>query len=275
MLKQRVLAALVLIPLFLAALFYLPQWAWALLMGIVVLLAADEWARLAGFRPGLRYGYLSLTALCLLGCYRLLETGSPLAWGLTGVAVAFWLVVAPLWLARGWRVTAALPRALLGWLLLLPTWIAMLELRLIGPGLVLFVMGLVWLADSAAYFSGRLWGRHKLAPRVSPGKTWEGVAGALVAVAVFALFVAATAPNALLAGNSVPAPALMIAACFIAVVSVIGDLFESHMKRLAGVKDSGQLIPGHGGVLDRIDSQTAALPLFLLLALAWLDRLGG
>jgi phosphatidate cytidylyltransferase len=157
-----------------------------------------------------------------------------------------------------------------GWLVLLPTWVAVLELRLIGPGLVLFAMGLVWAADSAAYFAGHRFGRHKLAPRVSPGKTWEGVAGALFAVALLAAVVAMVSPNPLLAGRRVPAAILVPVACVVVVVSVVGDLFESHMKRLAGVKDSSHLIPGHGGVLDRIDSQTAALPLFHLFVLAWL-----
>ncbi len=274
MLRQRLLAALVLIPLFLAALLHSPQWLWALLLAAVVLLGADEWARLSRFDRRWRAAYLVATALVLAGCYRLLETGAPLAWWLVALAAAFWLIVAPLWLAGGWRGEGPWLRVMVGWLLLVPTWIALLELRLIGPGLVLFVMGLIWLADSAAYFSGRLWGRHKLAPRLSPGKTWEGVAGAMLAVAALALGVGLASPNWLLAGHEVPAGLLVGAGCFLTAVSIVGDLFESHVKRLAGVKDSGHLIPGHGGVLDRIDSQTAALPVFLLLALAWLGRLG-
>lgn len=275
MLKQRLLAALILIPLFLAALFYVPQWLWALLMGAVVLLAADEWARLAAAGRGARLAYLGLTGLLLVICYVLLETGAELTQFVVALAAAFWLAVVPLWLAGGWQGRGLAVRLPLGWLVLVPAWISILELRLIGPGLVLFVMGMIWLADSAAYLAGHLWGRHKLAPRISPGKTWEGAAGGLLAAALLAGIVGLAAPNFLLAGHRVPVPGLVAAACVVAAVSIVGDLFESHMKRLAGVKDSSHLIPGHGGVLDRIDSQTAALPLFLLLALAWLGRLGG
>lgn len=274
MLKQRLLVALILIPLFLAALFLLPQWAWAVLLGAVVLLAAHEWARLSGFGAGWERAYLTVTALILAACYHLLESGAALTRTLALLATLFWLGVAPLWLAGGWRAEGRLLRMLTGWLLLVPTWVALLELRLIGPGLVLFVMGLIWLADSAAYFAGHRWGRRKLAPRISPGKTWEGVAGALVAGALLALLVGASSPNLLLAGHGVPVPLLIAACVFVVAVSVEGDLFESHIKRLAGVKDSSHLIPGHGGVLDRIDSQTAALPVFLLLTLAYLGRLG-
>lgn len=274
MLRQRLLVALVLIPLFVAVLFLLPQWAWALALGVVVLLAAHEWARLSGFGPSFERFYLVATLVVLLGCYRALETGAALASALAVLATLFWLGLAPLWLVRGWRAEGPLARMLTGWVLLLPTWVAMLELRLIGPGLVLFVMGLIWLADSAAYFAGHRWGRHKLAPRISPGKTWEGVGGALAAAGLLALLVGASSPNLLLAGHAVPVPALLAASLFLVAVSVEGDLFESHIKRLAGVKDSSLLIPGHGGVLDRIDSQTSALPVFFLLTLAYLGRFG-
>jgi phosphatidate cytidylyltransferase len=120
-------------------------------------------------------------------------------------------------------------------------------------------MSLIWLADSAAFFVGRRWGRHRLAPRVSPGKTWEGVCGALLAVPLVAL------PLAWLPVRAPATAPQLLALCACAVLaSVVGDLFESQMKRRAGVKDSGALLPGHGGVLDRIDSLTAAAPLFYL-----------
>jgi phosphatidate cytidylyltransferase len=272
MLKQRLLAALVLIPAFLAALFWLPQWAWAALMALVVLLGAHEWARLGHFGKTAHAVFLVLTLLLLAACYRLLDEGSPAAWGLVAASVAFWLVLAPFWVSGHWRAARPLLRAVVGWVLLIPTWIAIVELRLIGPGLVLYAMGMVWLADSAAYFSGRMWGRHKLAPSVSPGKTWEGVAGALVAVAILASIVGLSGKDFFLAGYAVETGLLVVASCFVVAVSILGDLFESHIKRLAGVKDSGSLIPGHGGVLDRIDSQTAALPLFFALCLIYLGR---
>jgi phosphatidate cytidylyltransferase len=274
MLRERLAAALVLIPLLVAALFYLPQWAWAVLMGGVVLLAAHEWARLSSFDAGAERLYLVITVLLLAVAYWLLETGAGLSWWLAGLATAFWLVVAPLWLATGFAGQGRLLRAVVGWLLLLPPWVATLELRLMGPGLTLFALGLIWLADSAAYFIGHAFGRHKLAPRVSPGKTWEGVAGGVGAALLLAWIVAATAPNFLLAGRTVAVPAFVLACAAVAAISVLGDLFESHIKRLKGVKDSSHLIPGHGGVLDRIDSLTSALPVFLLLSLL-VNRLGG
>jgi phosphatidate cytidylyltransferase len=273
MLKQRVLAALVLIPVFLFALFRFPQWAWAALMGTVVLLGANEWTRLGAFSPRWRIAFIAATLLLLIGSYRLLRLGSPGVEWIIAASACFWLVVVPLWIGGLWRGGNVLVRTLVGWLLLLPTWIAIVDLRLIGPGLVLYVMGMIWLADSGAYFSGRMWGKHKLAPQVSPGKTWEGVAGAMVAVAVLALLVATQGTDFFLAGHPVPVVTLVLASCFVAAVSVLGDLFESHMKRLAGMKDSGTLIPGHGGVLDRIDSQTAALPLFYALCLLYLNRI--
>jgi phosphatidate cytidylyltransferase len=272
MLRQRIFAAAVLIVAFLAGLFLFPQWAWAALMGVVVLLGANEWSRLSQFGPKGRVIYLVLTAALLAICYGLLRTGSPLAWWFIGLAVAFWLVVAPQWISRHWRGDLPLLRALVGWVLLIPTWISILELRLIAPGLVLFVMGMIWLADTGAYMSGRLWGRHKLAPLTSPGKTWEGVAGAMVFAVLLALCVATWGREFFLAGDAIPTLWLVLACCFVVAVSVCGDLFESHMKRLVGVKDSGSLIPGHGGVLDRVDSQTAALPVFFALCQVYLDR---
>jgi len=272
MLKQRLLAALVLIPAFLAALFLLPQWAWAALMGLVVLLAADEWARLSHFGKSVHAVFMVLTLGLLVGCYRLLNMGSPLAWWLIGASVAFWLVLAPFWVGGHWRGAHPLLRVVVGWVLLIPTWIAIVELRLVGPGLVLYAMGMIWLADSGAYFSGRMWGRHKLAPSVSHGKTWEGVAGAMVAVAILAFIVAVYGKDVFLAGYTVETGLFVLACCFVVAVSILGDLFESHIKRQAGVKDSSSLIPGHGGVLDRIDSQTAALPLFFALCLVYLGR---
>jgi phosphatidate cytidylyltransferase len=272
MLKQRLFAALILIPTFLAALWFLPQWAWAALMGLIVLQGANEWARLGHFGAVARGLFLTLTAGVLGGCYFLLEHAEFTAWWAGWLSMVFWLILAPLWLGNHWHVARPFARALVGWVVLIPTWIAIVEIRLIGAGLVLFAMGLIWLADSAAYFSGQAWGRRKLAPTISPGKTWEGFFGAMVAVIILATVVAGVSPNALLGGYAIKPWILAPAAAFVVAVSVLGDLFESQIKRLAGVKDSGSLIPGHGGVLDRIDSQTAALPLFLILCLIYLGR---
>lgn len=173
---------------------------------------------------------------------------------LWAMAAVFWVLVAPLWLTNRWRGDAYFIRALTGSLVLLPTWAAMVALRERSPWLLLGVMALVWIADSAAYYAGRRFGRRKLAPAISPGKSWEGVAGAGIALVLYA-----SAISAAIVGLRIPG-ALLLAAALL-YFSIIGDLFESWMKRLAGVKDSGTILPGHGGVLDRIDALTAALPI--------------
>lgn len=148
-------------------------------------------------------------------------------------------------------------------MVLLPAWLAIVQFRALGVLTLLAVLSIAWVADIAAYFSGRAFGKHKLAPSVSPGKTWEGVAGAVVGVLILGF---AVGP---LAGvNTVFWAAILV---LLTAVSVLGDLFESLLKRLAGIKDSSQLLPGHGGILDRIDSLTAILPVsacFLLLLTA-------
>jgi phosphatidate cytidylyltransferase len=177
-----------------------------------------------------------------------------------GASCVFWVVLVPAWLARGWRVRGPLALAAAGWIALVPTWLALARLQA-DPAQLLQLLGIVWLADTAAYAAGRAWGRHKLAPRVSPGKTWEGVAGAAVAVAVYYGVLSAMEPARPWASGW----AGMLIFAGVTAMSIVGDLFESLMKRQAGVKDSGALLPGHGGVLDRIDGLLAALPLAALL----------
>lgn len=179
-------------------------------------------------------------------------------------SLVLWLLVVPFWLARAWPLPDRLLGWLLGWLLLLPTGLALLYLREQGAGLLLSAIALSAIADSAAYFSGRAFGRRKLAPRISPGKTWEGAIGAGLAVTLFAAAIAwhfSCMANCLLS--------LLLASWLLFVLSVEGDLFESWCKRQAGVKDSGSILPGHGGVLDRVDSHLAVLPVAALLWL-WL-----
>jgi phosphatidate cytidylyltransferase len=183
--------------------------------------------------------------------------------GLIVVAIAFWLLVAPLWLLARWRVEQRVVRAVVGGVLLLPTWAALLYLHARGPGVLLGVMAIVWIADTAAYLTGRRFGRHKLAPAISPGKTWEGVAGAIAALALYA------SALSLLAG--MPLLSLVFAVSGLLYMSVLGDLFESWIKRVSGMKDSGTVLPGHGGVLDRIDALTSTLPIATGL-LMWLER---
>jgi phosphatidate cytidylyltransferase len=255
MLKARVITALLLVAGFLAVLFLLPASGATAVFVLVAVLGAWEWAGLmqAGCRA--RAVFAVVVGLsCLLAWLRP-ASAFPLLWG--GAAL-FWLAVMPFWLARGWRPGRA--GFAVGWLLLVPTWAALAGLHARGPMLLLAVMALVWVADIAAYFTGRAFGRRKLAPSISPGKTWEGVAGAVAGVLAYGLAAAGALP-ALAGIAALPLAAFLL---LLTAFSIIGDLFESMIKRQAGVKDSSQLLPGHGGVLDRIDSQTSTLPLVAL-----------
>ncbi|HUW38618.1 MAG TPA: phosphatidate cytidylyltransferase [Rhodocyclaceae bacterium] len=262
MLKTRVITALCLAAGLLAALFLLPPAASSTLFAAVIALGAWEWAGLlrASGRARRRYALLTLAP-----CLSLYLFGMPAAvtGGLWFLALGFWLLLVPLWFSRRWALKADLNGFLLGWLLLVPSWAAMVTLQRRSPLLLLAAMSLVWVADIAAYFAGRAWGRRKLAPTISPGKTWEGAAGALVAVIIYGLLLGiATGRLNKPRQFAVAAAALALATA----VSIVGDLFESLAKRQAGVKDSSALLPGHGGVLDRIDSLTSTLPLVALAA---------
>lgn len=271
MLKTRVLTAVVLVPAILAALFLLEPGGWAAVTLVVVTIAATEWASLAGYPPRLGLPFAAATFLIGFGLvFRFgadaLPDGVPLA--LCGFATLFWVFIAPAWLKAGWRVESKIALALLGWLILLATWIAVVQLQARSPWLLLALMAIVWIADTAAYFAGRAFGRHKLAPSISPGKTWEGVYGALLATGLYALVLLVFAPAGLHA-RTLSAFAVI---AWVAVVlgltglSIVGDLFESLLKRQRGLKDSGKLLPGHGGVLDRIDALLAAMPAAALVA---------
>jgi CDP-diglyceride synthetase len=201
----------------------------------------------------------------LLFCWQLTVAAPELAPALLGLSAAFWLLVVPLWLRFKWTLAGNDAFGyLLGALVILPTWAAMVALHAVSVWLLLAVMALVWVADIAAYFSGRAFGKHKLAPSISPGKTWEGVAGAVVGVFIYGGVVLGFSP---LAGKlPLPMPVIvLVLALLLTAVSVMGDLFESLLKRQAGIKDSSGLLPGHGGVLDRIDALTSALPLAALI----------
>lgn len=268
MLRARVATVAVLLPLFIGGMFFLDQLWWALLLLPLLLAGGREWAGLAGFgRNGslVFCGALALSAIVLLLGQELRWNHAVLERVIFGFAVAFWFLLAPVWLWRGWRLRDPRMLALTGWILIVPTWLALVQLQQ-WPWVLLAVLGVVWIADSAAYFAGHVWGRHKLAPSISPGKTWEGVAGAVIGVAVYHALVwklgfSGMAPQA--AGQAALLVALLLP------LSIIGDLFESWIKRQAGVKDSGNLLPGHGGVLDRIDALTATLPLAALVV-PWL-----
>jgi phosphatidate cytidylyltransferase len=273
MLRDRVVTAIVLVVALLAALFWLPPPGWTALAAAVLAAAAWEWAGFARAGPGGR----SLYAVGTAGAGLAVALGSGLAEGGVGVlalapvylfALAFWVIGAPLWLARRPPHPPAAFVLATGWIVLLPTFLALVQLRNLGPGTLLAFMATVWIADIAAYFFGRTLGRRKLAPTVSPGKTWEGLYGALAATAVYAGawigFFRGAAPAAV---RDLPWSPLWMVVLLeaLVVLSVVGDLFESAMKRQAGLKDSGSLLPGHGGVLDRIDALTPVLPAAVLV----------
>ena len=243
---KRVGTAAVLLAILLAALFLLPREGVAALMALIIGIAAFEWARLCGVAPAFAHAYAGAIVVSM---------GTFFFLGLYDVAfyagAAFWLAVVPFWLALG--VNAGQRAALLGagFVVLVPPALVMIAFR---PSEALLVLAVAWIADTAAYFAGRRWGRRKLAPTISPGKTWEGVLGALVGAAAYAIILSIVLADGRGAMPLVAATALLVA------VSIAGDLFESALKRQAGVKDSGVLLPGHGGMLDRIDSVTAILP---------------
>ena len=274
--RTRILTALVLIPVTIAALFLLPPRAWGALTLMIVMIASNEWAILSGYRK--QSGLLVVAGTLLIGACMLFTPwpgfdagdGWPeaLVVSICGAATLFWIVIAPAWLYFGWRIESKIVLTLVGWLALTATWVAVVQLQTRSPALLLALMAIVWVADTAAYFAGRRFGKRKLAPSISPGKTWEGVYGGLIAVTVYAL---ALLPLAEGAGYSAPIlPTSVIAwvalVLGLAGLSVVGDLFESQLKRHRGVKDSGKLLPGHGGILDRIDALMAALPPAALIA---------
>ena len=274
MLKLRILSALVLIPLMLWALFAWPLAGFAAFLGFFIVVAAWEWSRLAGMAtPDTRMIYVGLVVSAGVGLYLLPFWIGPLLI----LAVLFWLwAFIELLVARSVNGGALMSRPgklLGGFLVLLPAWMVPVALRMEphGEWLTLYSLVLVWVADTGAYFAGHRFGRHKLAPAISPGKTWEGVAGGLVAVLFLALLFGQFGWH----WGPVNLAMWVTLSLVVALVSVLGDLFESRLKRAAGVKDSGTFIPGHGGVLDRIDAYTAAAPTFALAWYVWRALAGG
>jgi phosphatidate cytidylyltransferase len=267
--SQRVITAAVLVPLVIVGVLTLPSGIIALVFGVIALLGSLEWAALSGWHSPLgRAAYAGGIALVLSACYRLALAPDPgLLLLALFVAVFAWWVAASYFLCAYQRGGADLPNnALLtgglGILVIVSAWAALVAIHARPQGgryLVLLLLLLIWTADIAAYFAGRRWGRVRLADRLSPRKTWAGVWGALAA----SLLVAALSALSLRLGS--PGTLEFMAIALVTVVfSIVGDLFESLLKRRAGVKDSGTLLPGHGGVLDRIDSLLAAAPIFAL-----------
>lgn len=285
MLKQRVITAIVLLAILLPALFYKTPVPFCAVALVLIAAGAWEWGRLNLLGQGASVG---LAAVCVVACAAAWSAGwldkpLPLVWAVAGGA---WVLVGG-WLLRsgvaGWpRIPKAL-RVTVGLIALWLAWLAVAQARVIGVQFLLSILVLVWVADIFAYFSGRTFGgkfsRGKLAPSISPGKSWEGVWGGMVGVVVLSLGWVWFA-SAGVAGNErwMQNPTLyselaerhglvvmLVAVIFLAAMSVVGDLVESLIKRSAGVKDSSGLLPGHGGVLDRVDALLPTLPLALML----------
>ncbi|HEV8096753.1 MAG TPA: phosphatidate cytidylyltransferase [Burkholderiales bacterium] len=265
MLAVRTLTAVALLAAFLAAVLFLERVVFALLTGAILACAAHEWAALARMRASAAVAYAA-------GCAALYGAIAAWAWpiavsGLPMIAIligasAFWALIVPLWLARGMQSSSPVLVSAAGLAVLVPAALAMAALP---PWHLLGILALIWISDTAAYLVGRRFGRHKLAPSVSPGKTIEGAAGAILASLAYAVILALTMPAVGAHVNGLAWVAYAAGAMLLCASGIIGDLFESGAKRYAGVKDSGKLLPGHGGVLDRVDSVCAALPVGALL----------
>ncbi len=266
-LAQRILTAAVLIPLVIAAVLGLSNTLFASVLAVIFLFAGLEWVHLADFQDRLLRMWVPVILALLLAMGYLVHLRKEWVLIVCFIALVYWCV-ALFWVIqyeqRG-QVSVldhSSVRFLAGMLTLAPAWIALVMLHEISPWLVMYVLVLMWFADSAAYFAGRSFGQRKLAPKVSPGKSWEGVMGGLVAVAVLAVVVALQ-----LQMSGLKALGFIALSLVVGIISVLGDLVESLFKRRAGLKDSGQLLPGHGGLLDRLDSLMSAAPGF---ALGWL-----
>ena len=259
MLKTRVITAVFLTIGFLMVLFLASKMVWTCFTLAATLVGVWEWAKLIKLNKHEVYIYVaSALAMGLLWIFTI-DTQFALyhdviVFSLLSLSALFWIAFSPIWLITRKKINQKLLMAFLGLVLLLATWLALNGLQSISPWLLLGVLAIVWLADIAAYFAGKRFGRHKLAPEISPGKTWEGVVGAVLAATIYGL---------VLCYYMHYSRWLIVGLWLTVVLSVMGDLFESLLKRQAGVKDSSHLLPGHGGVLDRIDGLIPTLPLVL------------
>lgn len=272
MLKTRILTALVLATLVVSGLFYFPPIVTALILGAFLVAGGWECSRLLGWtHTGARAAYTVVVTVAAVAVWHWNETS-----GLFGVlslaGVAWWslalgFVVAAQRQQLGGGIAVA-SNPLVGGLVLLPAWSAVVWLVRNDPAMLLVLFLLIWTADAAAYFVGKSWGRRRLALHVSPGKTWEGVAGGLG----FGTTVAVGASSWMVFSTSAQI-GFIVTGLFTIAASVVGDLFVSMLKRHAGLKDSGRILPGHGGVMDRIDGLVAAAPVFAAGLYFWVSRL--
>ena len=281
MLKERVLSAIVMVAFALIALFWLSPLAFTIGLSAVIVLGIWEWAQFAGFRRPVSRAIIAFVATCLLllpimaatshiqhARFLTDETIPFLFVGCIWWIVAFFLVINYPKSAEMWTKSVS-AKFIFGFCTLIPFLIGTLALRFnqynvdehLGTYLLLYVFLLVWGADSGAYFAGRAFGKHKLAPKVSPGKSWEGAIGGVMTSGIIAVIFLQLAPENMF-GREVSTAGFIVLSVITVAVSILGDLSESMFKRQAGIKDSSNLIPGHGGILDRIDSLTAAVPVF-------------
>ena len=263
MLKTRVITALIIAALLIPAIFLLADRVWSLLSALITGIAAWEFARLSRFSTTAQLVFGTLVGVLAAALALMLNAAELNAFGLLALysSVFFWAAVVPFWLRARWDVREKWKMALVGVIVLLPTWYALISIRSHGAAWLFGALLLVALADISAYFFGRAFGKRKLAPNISPGKTWEGAVGAM-----FTVTLVAVVTQWVLGGPDIGRTlALLLAMPLLTLVSIAGDLFESLLKRQVGLKDSSQLLPGHGGILDRIDSHTAALPMIALL----------
>ena len=278
MLKQRVITAVVMLLILLPALFYRTALPFSLIAMVLIGIAAWEWARLNGYsQPHSLLSGLFCLLLCAASWWLgMLDQPLALLWILAGIC---WVAAGAWVLHQGVAAWASHPRTLrqfAGVIALWLAWLAVAQARTVGVNFLLSILLLVWVADIFAYFAGRALGgrfsRGKLAPSISPGKSWEGVWGGMIGVLALAFgwqvadgVFAAPVPSLFSRLGSHGAWLLLVCALFLAAMSVVGDLFESLVKRSAGVKDSSGLLPGHGGVLDRVDALLPTLPLAMML----------
>jgi phosphatidate cytidylyltransferase len=265
-LKTRIITALVLGPLVLAAIIFLPPGYFALFSAAVFALGAWEWGDLAGLPKRSRLFYCGAV---LLAFQAISDLAVATQQSLLYASLVLWAII--LWWVKTYPASQSLwgstaKRAFLGLFILVFAWLSLNQLKQQPQGvfLIFLLLAMVWGADIGAYFAGRKWGNRKLAPQVSPGKTWAGVYGALVSTVVVTLLMLLF--SGYLQGEGLASWFLFaLLATFITVVSIVGDLAESMIKRYRGVKDSSNLLPGHGGIMDRIDSLVAALPLYTVV----------
>jgi phosphatidate cytidylyltransferase len=265
MLKARVITALLLLGGLLFAVFLLPASLWIVLTLALAALAAWEWAGLLGRAPRDR-SIFAVVVVAVTASVIAADAyfATPGALTLFGASLLFWCCIVPFWLLGKWRIASSLGYGV-GIMIIVPTILALVMMRDISPRFLLAAMAIVWVADIAAYFVGRAFGRHKLAPAISPGKSWEGVAGGMAGVLVYGFIVMRINEQPFGAG-------FVLVLLLLVTLSILGDLLESLAKRQVGLKDSGTLLPGHGGILDRIDSLTATLPAVALFSVTPLLR---